>query len=903
MPSPISPRARRSLLSALVLSGVAVSTLSGPLHQAGAARPHDAAPPSADTTLPAGTDLWRLDAVTRQYTQGPDGLTDLRLYNSPVGYSGQNGWRLRDTRLGTPAADGTVSPANLPFGLRIATNSAAAALAALQNEDGVALGIGLAPAGGPLPAVSGQVSADAVTFSGLLPAPQQAATATNPLSATVAATGAAAISLTVRSRSDLALRPTVSGLDLRLVLHGPGAGGQVLIALKPDPRLQYVEQDASGDVHLRRDVTVYRDDGSAFTVEAAEYTIQAPTAVDSSADPAAPAPTGPVSITVAPAEPGEQDLAIAIDPAWLAAPGRVFPVNVDVPIVTAYSTAYTGLFGTLNSCAPATLAPLTEVVVGVEGACAYHGQVYFDTRPILSDTPIVSASLNLYTPAQSGPTGVLVYPNVPSADGATPQQQSWSSAPALLPDATGITQSGNAGHWQSWNVTSLVRQWVQDSRINGGLALLSDGAPVLFASPLGAGNDAPALAPYLDIVYAPRAPLAPSNVDGASYIYGLAGAFYHCNPGVIACQNGALSYTAAASNQPNGIGARLIRLQKVLPCGSPPSGYWSDIYGALGYAYSAGNTSLRVIPVVNFNPPARSSCVLTPSNWHADMADFVANLKAQMCVSCAIPNPLPATYFEIGNEEDAHADQYPDYTDEFYDAATGLYANLGGSGYSFPFYRLLTGGMAVPSADTSANCTPGHSYGNALNVQMAQSAISLAQSGGSYGTVNPIDLGTAVHPYSYATPRGADWQNYLTPGPGGQTYVSSCLNLDLMVSTWQSGVLAGKAVIYTEVDWSAALQPNSEEQEGTYLVDFFSYLDHKYCTGSPCGINPGSTPVRVLFFRGVDVNGPSIPLGVYYNNGTDKSVINLIHCGNSAINNGNSHLSNDYFYLRNGACY
>lgn len=577
MPSPLSPRARRSLLCALVLGSVAVSTLAGPLPQAGAARPRDAGPPGTDTSLPAGTDLWRLDAVTRQYTQGPDGLTDLRLYNSPVGNPDQNGWHLRDTRLGTPAADGTVSPADLPFSLHIATDSAAPSLATLQNEDGVTLGIGLAAEGAPLSAVAGQVSGDAVTFSGLLPSSPQAPAATGPLSATVATT------TTVTPASDLALRPTISGLDLRLVLHGPGASGRMLVALKLDPRLQYVEQDAGGAVHLRRDVTAYRDDGSAFTVEATEYTVQTATAVDSSADPAAPVQTGPVSITMALAQPAEQDLAIAVDPAWLAAPGRIFPVNVDVPIVTAYSTAYTGVFGTLNNCAPATLAPLTEVAVGVEGACAYHGQVYVDTRAILSDTPIVSASLNLYTPAQSGPTSVLVYPNAPSADGTTPQRQSWNTAPSLLPGATGIAQSGSAGHWQSWDVTSLVRQWVQDSR--------------------------------------------------------------------------------------------------------------------------------------------------------------------------------------------------------------------------------------------------------------------------------------------------------------------------------SSGVLSGKVLVYTEVNWSAASQTHSEEQEGTYLVDFFSYLDHKYCTGSPCGLNPSSTPIRVLFFRGVDVNGPSIPLGIYYNNGTDKSVINLIHCSNGAINNGSSHLSNDYFYLRNGACY
>ena len=55
------------------------------------------------------------------------------------------------------------------------------------------------------------------------------------------------------------------------------------------------------------------------------------------------------------------------------------------------------------------------------------------------------------------------------------------------------------------DVTGLAQQWAQDSTTNGGLTLVSGGAPVRFASPQGAGGDAPALAPYLDVTYAPAA--------------------------------------------------------------------------------------------------------------------------------------------------------------------------------------------------------------------------------------------------------------------------------------------------------------------------------------------------------------------------------------------------------------
>jgi hypothetical protein len=242
--------------------------------------------------------------------------------------------------------------------------------------------------------------------------------------------------------------------------------------------------------------------------------VQPPLALDSSTDPAAPARTGPTRMTLAPTSSGQQMVTVSVDPTWLHNRARVFPVQVDVPIATGYSVANTGVFGTVNRCAPAVRAPLASVVVGVEGPCTYHGEIYFNVTSLLPDTPIQAATLRLYAPKQAGVTDVKVYPNAPVTDLAPPGPPSWSTAPAVAPGATGIAQSGSAGHWQRWDVTSLVRQWVRNAYTNGGVTLVGTGAPVLFASPLSGGNGEPATAPSLDITYGPRPTTASTGGTG-----------------------------------------------------------------------------------------------------------------------------------------------------------------------------------------------------------------------------------------------------------------------------------------------------------------------------------------------------------------------------------------------------
>jgi len=124
------------------------------------------------------TDLVQLDTATEHYTQtvgAPSGLTNLQLYNNPVGLSGATGWLPRDPSLSVDTTTGMLAPATLPFGLHIAPTAGITTLASLVSEDGISLGVGLARAPA---AVTGQVSGSTVTYPGVF-------TSTAPLTTTV----------------------------------------------------------------------------------------------------------------------------------------------------------------------------------------------------------------------------------------------------------------------------------------------------------------------------------------------------------------------------------------------------------------------------------------------------------------------------------------------------------------------------------------------------------------------------------------------------------------------------------------------------------------------------------------------------------------------------------------------
>ncbi len=877
--------------------------------------------PQAGAAPAAGTELVHLNTGVGHYTQADNGNVRLRLYNSPVGSPTGTGWQFRDTHLSTPAA-GKVAPALLPFGLQLAPTLAGSALASFISEDKIKFGIGLAAANNAAPAaVAGQVGDEAITY-------------TAPIAS---------------SSADLALRPTASGLDARLVLHKPGDGAAFTFALTLDPAT-HLNQLMDGTIRVVRPVTVTDDNGNQDVISQAEYFLERPIARDSSVDPAAPVLTGPATATLTTDASGQQGVSVSIDPAWLQDPHRAYPVHLDLPILTATARAYSGRFGTVTSCAPAAPSPLTAVVVGTEGGCTYNGQAYFDTSSILHDTPIVSAKLMLYAPDATGPTGVQIQPNVPmtASDPLTttimtpPHQVSWNSAPSVVVGSAGLPESGSQGRWHSWDVTSLVQGWVNSSNTNSGVTLSSTGSLVLFASPLGVGANKPGEAPYLDIVYGPRPAIDPRYVDqrpispstggvsphvarsgvaprlgdsNLTSIYGVSGSFSSdtvCS--TYACGAGAINVaTVAGGGGP--LDGAYIRISVTLKCTgltSPTHSYWASS------APNNGNNpniptviqragALGLIPIIALLPPGSGCSYMPLQFWGSEAAQFVND---------ELVNDYPASnggsvYFEIGNEVNLNhngfavnpsTNNWTGYGGAFANAAAALTTALQQKGYTN--YRIITEGMAAPTASPDQSQCNNTSSGNFANenynnISIASEAIADAANKG----VSLSVLAAGVHPYHYNTSESTYWRNYINNGQYGHNqYAGPCGDLGLMLNTWLNS-LSGVPVIFTEDNWTsnAANTPDcSSDQytgcEGTYIADLFTYLKDTGYT------NVLSSPIRVAVYRGADDNSGGHPLGLYQD-GTTRKEIQLKACNNNGINNAQTSIDNIYYQLRNAACY
>lgn len=869
-----SARIRRTVLCMCIISTVAVASMAGSVQPSVAARLHDA-------SAPVGTDLWHLDTATEHYTQANAGLTRLQLYNSPVGIADADGWHVRDTTLNAPAA-GSISPANLPFALHIATTSAAPQLASLTNEDGVQLGVGLAAIGGQTPSdVAVQVNGSTATY----PAP------------------------VTSLPSDIAVQATVSGIDLRATLHSSHESGQFVFTLIPDARTHTV-QDANGVIRITRPITAFGDAGTPSVTIQPEYFLELPTAVDSSTDAVALPHMVPVSLVLMTTSTGQETVTVRIDPAWLQDPKLIFPVRLSVPIVTAYSAVHTGWFNTVTSCATTAGASQTDVIVGTQGSCVYRAAASFDTSSLLFDTPIVSATLHLYTPDQTGPTDVQVLANASPSTGFVWHPvpwipPTWNDMPAPATAPVGIAQSESDGHWQTWDVSALVSQWVQNPKANGGLTLIGSGAPIHFASAVGMSDYSPAIAPYLEIVYGSRPAINPFYSDGAQSIFGISGAFGTCTT----VQCGSAGPISINQVGPLHLSGNYIRVGAVLDCnGGMPTAGPGNSDTIVNILFSSPNSAYRngVIPIVDFLP--NDSCLqnLTPSAWQQQVTYFIDHMM------------YPRTseiYFEIGNEPSttngpvggpcgvpASYGEYgcnaQGYADRFAAAAQGIVTDLLDTRTT---YRILTAGMLQPTAQ-SDGCTDIAGHVNPIDAGAA-----LHEAEAAPYSVKTIHLGGAVHPYSYntnETSNPAYWRSYYH-SYGSRGYGGVCEDLGTMIVNWTSE-FSTMPVIFTEVNWSAqptniAGCPNDSSTlftagcAGTYLVDLFTWLyDHN------SDAMASSSVIRVEWFRGIDADKI---LGLYKNNAAEKP-FNTGTCPNNSAVAGFKNMSDDYHnMIVHGACY
>jgi hypothetical protein len=384
--------ALRIVLAASLLGGFsfAGSGRASPPAQAATGSPVQV--PLVPIRPPSPPSISHLNTDTAQYISDTTGLVHVQLYNSPVatnpGSPAQDTWQLRTPTL-APSGATLVSPLNLPFNLSVATG---APQADLTSEDGVDLHLGVAAVNGSPPAFQ-----------------------PGPGSSTYPAGGL--------SQPVVSFRPTISGLDLQVTLPAPVLTGSVMLSLaattvqtgtlarsvqgiSPTAPVQVMQQP-DGTIRIQRPQQVCGSQGCQ-TVTAPALYLDPPLVQDSSAGALAAAQPGPASVQLTSQGTSDQ-IAISLDPIWLAASTRVWPVHIDVPVVTASSAAQSGVSGTLQSCAPISPAQGTRIVVGSAGTCTDRGLLYFPLDQLFWLTSagyhVVSATLQLDTPTRAGPTG------------------------------------------------------------------------------------------------------------------------------------------------------------------------------------------------------------------------------------------------------------------------------------------------------------------------------------------------------------------------------------------------------------------------------------------------------------------------------------------------------------------
>ena len=512
------------------------------------------------------------------------------------------------------------------------------------------------------------------------------------------------------SSADFILRPTTSGLDARVVINGPNDGGPFLFDLAPDPRTSLVQR-ADGSIAVTRPVTTNGDNGNPLTIIQTEYIVQNPVVVDNNGDPTAVVETGPATMTLQPATSGRRSISLAIDHAWLNDPARVFPIHLDIPVVTAESAIRSGTFGTVNNCQPNKPASETDMIVGAENRCVYRGYAYFDVSSVPFDTAVGAATLWLYTRDQTGPTGVQIISNSIGSDDPS-QSPSWNTVPLAAVSAP-LSQSDSKGHWQSWDVTDLVRGWVNDRRTNGGITLTGTDTLVRFASAFGANTTGPSITPYLDISYKDvqgertgigandtPGPMPGVYYDTAPTIYGFAqgstpdfrqgnkvvlgpeasSAVPPCTPNGVTCGAGSLRLSMAAKMH-----ASFIRLGIQLACpayqkqgldpNKPGPKWWGsdrkhpyhglylkgyNVQGTFTEVFDGGSLidlltaaqENNLIPIIEISANGYCNGPTAPSMWFNQVQDLIGYMYS--AYNSENPPHLLHTskmiYFEIGNE-------------------------------------------------------------------------------------------------------------------------------------------------------------------------------------------------------------------------------------------------------------
>jgi RHS repeat-associated protein len=188
-------------------------------------------------------------------------------------------------------------------------------------------------------------------------------------------------------------------------------------------------------------------------------------------DDAAGAHSDGVTFALAPAADGTATLTMAADPAWLAAPERVWPVVIDPD---ANFTTGTDCF--TSSATPTTsLCGATTMKVGYDGTSAnYRSQLRFDSvnATIPADAMVIDSNIVL-TQLSSTTTNTITVDAI-AAPNAFTTSATWNNYDGTHAwSALGSVVDGETVGWTNqqwaWYPTTLVQQWVNGTTPNNGV--------------------------------------------------------------------------------------------------------------------------------------------------------------------------------------------------------------------------------------------------------------------------------------------------------------------------------------------------------------------------------------------------------------------------------------------------
>ena len=371
--------------------------------------------PVSSTTAPSS-----LQSEYATTTIQPGGIRKTEMSSTPLNYKNSQGaWTPIDNSLVASSGGGWHNNAN-SFSAQLPSNlSSSLTLTSGSSQIGFTL-VGASAD----PANAGTVAGSTATYANALPA------------------------------TTVSERVTSSGVKETLSLASASAAGSYTWDLDLSSGLSAVA--ANGGVTID-------SGGSPLAVMAP------PTVTDAAGN------VGTASLTLSP---DAKSVTVSVDPTWLSAPGRAFPVTVDPS--TSYFSQAAGC--TLNSGSPNTASCATsDLGVGISGGSVQRSVVWFQnmsngTIPV--DAQVVNAYLDLPVDTLSGSVTLNAYPlsKAYSTSAVTWNDydgtHAWTTPGGdYYPSPTVSGAVPSSGHFYLDVPTSTTQSWVDGGTANYGFLL------------------------------------------------------------------------------------------------------------------------------------------------------------------------------------------------------------------------------------------------------------------------------------------------------------------------------------------------------------------------------------------------------------------------------------------------